>query len=122
MSGRDKFIDECMNGNIAIINDKRYATVIRHKTKGGKRVGTVFVVKTPGGKIYVGASKCRNGDKFEKHLGIYYARINAVPISISSVKRKRVTKELKQAVPLSMLGTVEEVIETISHRKSFVGK
>lgn len=130
MSGRKEFVEHCKKKNLDLINNKRVALIIRHKTRNGKHVGTVVAFKTKGAgtSVLIGASKCRKGDKFDRHVGIYQAIQNAIQIPIDKMNAVSEFNENPKNVfpftlycPLSMLDTISEVIKTIARRKSFTG-
>lgn len=116
------YIKHCKEKNMLLMNSPHFKVVIKHKRKNGQKVGTVVAFRNVNeSSIYLGVSKCRKGDKFEKHLGIRFAMERAVKVSVRAIKSNKLTKALLAATPLSMKTEVENVVKTLSRRKAFVG-
>jgi len=92
--------------------------IIRYKRKAnGRRVGTVVAMIDKQGKLFVGSSKCRKGDKFERHMGINKAIERSVPVSKRSVKAGKLPLSLLKRTALSMVEQVEEMLCLIRDRE-----
>lgn len=122
MNKHDEYVERCKEKNMLLMKSPYFKVVIKHKRKNGQKVGTVVAFRNVNeSSIYLGVSKCRKGDKFEKHLGIKLAIERAVKVSVRAIKSNKLTKALLAATPLSMMTEVENVVKTLSRRKSFVG-
>lgn len=122
MNKHDEYVERCKEINMHLIQSPHFKVVIKHKRKNGQKVGTVVAFRNVNeSSIYLGVSKCRKGDKFEKHLGIKLAIERAVKVSARSIKLNKLPKALRAATPLSMRSEVENVVKTLSRRKAFVG-
>lgn len=119
---RETFIDGCKK---RVAGLWRYPHIVRYKRNSrGERLGVTVACIDCNGRLWVGASKCRKGDKFDRHIGICYAISRAVPLPKAMLKPESLEQTpvpalLLMAAPLSMHQHVADTLRVVANRKSF---